>query len=665
MISRLSKALILGFSTGMVGLVVCLMPFALDLEENIGLDLLFRLRGVRQPPSDVIVVSVDKTSADSLNLPADLRKWPRSLHARLIENLMKEGAAVIAFDFLFSDPHSSKEDSLLAEAMSAARNVVLFEYLKSENVSLIDNKESLAGDLSIVKIVPPIPILAQSAVSSAPFPLPKVPVKVSQYWKFRTGAGDTPTLPVVVFQIFAMQVYDEFIYLLEKVSPYRAGKLPHDKDAILTTKSVEEVIRGVRDIFENEPQTAKRMLEELENLKTLSIDVKKYHMIKSFIKMYQSVNSQYLNFYGPPRTITTLPYYQILQLREKAVGNKQQLDIKGKAVFVGISEILLAQKDGFYTVFSQPNGMDISGVEIAATAFANLIEDMPVRPVDFRAELAIIFIWGTVIGIFCRKFPAVIAALSVIGLSILYLIIAEYQFKTSGIWSPLVVPLFLQAPFAFFTSVIWKYFDSLLMVKNLSNEIIQRLTKASEYRDDDTGTHISRIGLYSNKIAEAMNMSPDFVETITFAGPMHDVGKIGIPDSILLKPGKLTSEEFKILKSHTIIGETILLGSTFPKIQMSASIALNHHERWDGSGYPKGLKGEEIPVEAQIINICDIYDALRSKRPYKPAFDHQKAFRIITEGDSRTMPEHFKPDVLAAFVKVSPIFEEIFSKHQD
>jgi len=194
-------------------------------------------------------------------------------------------------------------------------------------------------------------------------------------------------------------------------------------------------------------------------------------------------------------------------------------------------------------------------------------------------------------------------------------------------------------------------------------ETIFTMTRAAEHKDEDTGAHVQRISYYSRELARTLGESKEFVDKIFFASPMHDIGKIGIPDHVLLKPGGFTPDEWEVMKGHAAMGAKILGNSKSPYLKMGAEIALNHHERWDGGGYPNGKRGEAIPLAARIMNICDIYDALRSKRPYKPAFDHLKTVDIITRGDGRTQPEHFDPVILAAFKQNHPSFRDIFETY--
>ncbi|MEO1846445.1 MAG: HD domain-containing phosphohydrolase [Pseudomonadota bacterium] len=196
-------------------------------------------------------------------------------------------------------------------------------------------------------------------------------------------------------------------------------------------------------------------------------------------------------------------------------------------------------------------------------------------------------------------------------------------------------------------------------------EALNLLADAAEYKDPETGAHIKRIGSYSRLMAMASGWPSARQSIIELAAPLHDVGKIGTPDTVLLKPGKLDTNEFMVMKQHTEIGHKILSRSSATVLRYADNIAWAHHERWDGSGYPRGLKGDEIPIEARIVSLADIYDALRSERPYKPAFDHEETLGIILDGDGRTMPEHFDPKLHDIFRANTDAFGEIFSRLAD
>jgi len=184
---------------------------------------------------------------------------------------------------------------------------------------------------------------------------------------------------------------------------------------------------------------------------------------------------------------------------------------------------------------------------------------------------------------------------------------------------------------------------------------ILRLVWAAECRDEATGDHIRRIGLYSGALAETLGWDKQSAENIRLAATMHDIGKIGIADGILLRAERLTSEEFSVLKRHTEMGARILEGSDIPMLQMARDIALCHHERWDGSGYSQGLAGEEIPESARIVAILDVYDALSHPRVYRPAHPDDEVTAIMADGRGK----HFDPRTFDAFIEVKPILRSI------
>ena len=198
-------------------------------------------------------------------------------------------------------------------------------------------------------------------------------------------------------------------------------------------------------------------------------------------------------------------------------------------------------------------------------------------------------------------------------------------------------------------------------LKQAHLDTVIRLGTAAEYRDKETGNHIRRMSFYSAIIAQNMGFSRDEVEMIKLSSPMHDVGKVGIPDAILLKPGRLNEMERRIIESHTMIGASILKGSEVPLLKLSQTIALTHHEKWDGNGYPNKLAGDEIPIEGRIVALADVFDALSNKRVYKPAYSLAETLDII-KNDTGT---HFDPGVSEALFKGIDQITEVYQQYRE
>jgi putative two-component system response regulator len=193
-------------------------------------------------------------------------------------------------------------------------------------------------------------------------------------------------------------------------------------------------------------------------------------------------------------------------------------------------------------------------------------------------------------------------------------------------------------------------------IRDAHEETIHRLMSACAYRDDETGTHIQRVGRYCEIIANEIGWPADRVDLIRMAAPMHDLGKIGIPDAILRKPGKLTADEYGIMKTHTVIGADLLAGSHSPLLQMAEQIARSHHERWNGRGYPAGLVEEEIPESARIVAIADVFDALTHDRVYRPAYFVHEAVAMIDDNCGID----YEPRLVDAFVRVLPRILDVY-----
>ncbi|VAX26725.1 Adenylate cyclase [hydrothermal vent metagenome] len=466
--TRFKKTTLLAVCTGLFGVLLTAHPSGMGLEENLGLSLLFQMRGVREAPSEVVVVALDSASVDHFELPRDLSKWPRSLHAQLVKKLSDAGASVIAFDIFFRAAREG--DPMLGEAIEAAGNVVLIESTEQKMPPSKKGANTVGENIIFEKRVLPHAPLAEASVAVAPFPLPKVPVRVNEFWLFKNNSADSGTLPVIVLQLFALQVFDEMIVLFENVlhhsSVIQAKKEPaltasfdllqdlmtREKSEMTTGSSLNIWVRDLRRIFEKKTVLSEALVAEMEKpSRTYPV------LLKALIKMYAGGASRYLNYYGPPGSLETLPYFEVFEGLEQS-----SLDLRGKAVFIGSSEIvsISEKQDDFHTVFSQPDGLKLSGVEIAATAFANLLKDESVRRAPLVLNFMSVFFFGVLIAVCWFLGTPLKAAMATFVAGVVFIVLVFMQFKHSGMWFSLIVPLLFQTPFAGFTALLWRYLDS-------------------------------------------------------------------------------------------------------------------------------------------------------------------------------------------------------------
>jgi adenylate cyclase len=470
---------------GLLGIVGSMLPVLSNAEERLGLHLLYQLRGVEKPRSDVMIVAIDRKSAKALNLPLSPHKWPRSLHARLLEVLSEYHPAVIAFDLIFSDSRSPSGDQALADAIRRSGNVILTQPIDRETLALLDDNGRLISRMVVQKRVTALPLIADAAVAQAPFPLPKVPIKLNQYWRFGPGLEESPTLPVVVMHVYAKEAFHDFIALLKRVAPEASATFPPLNPETGKARDVIDAIQPTYRLFKKDGSLANRLMAALQKgCKGRPLSPRE-RQARAFIALYGAGGSGYLNFYGPPGTIETLSYHDLLATHASLLAGDPLLpSLRGKAIFVGLTEDdWLRANDGFYTAFTGKNGTDISGVELAATAFSNLLERKEVHPMGPVAQLAFLLAWGglcTLMAARCASLPAAGGLLLLCGL---YLALALIRFKSYGSWYPLVVPMLVQMPCAFIAGLGWKYRLANLERRNireafgyyLPDEVVNRL----------------------------------------------------------------------------------------------------------------------------------------------------------------------------------------------
>ncbi len=422
------------------GLLAYALPAGFSLEEEVALNFLFDQRPQNPTPEHVMLVSIDKATSQHLSLSIDPRRWPRDLHADLIDKLSAAGAAVIVFDLFFHEAREADQDARLAQAMRQAGNVVIFAKLHREVHSFAEN-----DTYNLEQLILPLPSLHQAAAAIAPFALPRVPIMVNQFWTFHTSVGELPSLPSVALEYYTAQEHQQLLAMLTNVAPQQAKTLKRSLDH----SSLSERIVQIRRFFKQQTAITQTLFEQLK----ARPESKSNHRLHALLALYLGPDRRYLNLYGPPGSIPTASYHEVLHSTTAELAH-----FSGKVVFVGFSGgSQPEQKDNFYTAFSQADGLDLSGVEIAATAFSNLLAQESLRLPTPLVYIAVIVGYGLLLAWLSRSFNTPLSLLLIVSSAALYTLICLYLFTQMALWLPLFIPILIQTPLALFLGLLWRH----------------------------------------------------------------------------------------------------------------------------------------------------------------------------------------------------------------
>ncbi|VAW82050.1 Adenylate cyclase [hydrothermal vent metagenome] len=475
-----TQSLLAGLMVGLLGVLVAALPASWAWEEDIGLAALFKLRGSRVAPDEVVIVAIGGRTSHQLKVDEEVRNWPRTLHAQLIDQLAAAGAVVITFDIFFKKPSGDEHDRRLAKAMQDAGNVVLFAYLERKILPAGSSKTRTPANklVQLEHLQPPIPLLADTAVAVAPFILPKVPIKVGRFWIYHDNIR-LFSLPVVAQELYSATALSDYLHILEQQDPVLKQRISHSSIEKGERLSIDTLID-----LRNEPEFANTLLKTLVSPAMAVLSSEHRRQIETLLATYRAPVHPYFNFYGPPLTITTVSYEDIL------AGDSQALaSIKNKAVFVGYSgHYQTNQQDSFISVFSQSSGLDLSGVEIAATAFANLIHKETLIPLGEAAQATLIVFYGLLIFLLLRVLPPYLSIAAGLVVAILYFAVVYGVFSKANLWLPWTVPLFVQTPLAMLVTLGWHYREARLSRHRLKaifgyylpSEVVDRLAHDSD-----------------------------------------------------------------------------------------------------------------------------------------------------------------------------------------
>ena len=442
-----AKTLAFGLLIGVLGAVVGLSPLGQWLDEQVGLSWLFELRGPRVAPGQAVILSIDRESATALDLPASARRWPRELHAQLIDRLSAAGARGIVFDVFFQESRPGDTDQRLAAAMARAGNVVLFEYLTKRVGAIDDETGMVLGTYNLEQRIQPTLVLQRAAAATGPFPLPKVPARVNQIWRFKPEIGDVPTLPVLALQLYAREGYDLLHAALTRAAAPGISDVPGRWQEVLEPGQFQERAKMLRHTFRAQTTLARSVRDVLSAGAASS---PAQHSALALLDTFAGPPSAYLNFYGPPGHLPTWSYHRVVE------GEGWQSDFRDKLVFIGFAERFEGEeKDSFHTVYSGETHLT-SGVEILATAFGNLVDGSALRPLNLGLQASLLLALGLIAGGVFRSMGGAWSLPAALLLGATYLWAAHVAFA-NFVWLPLATPLLVQLPAAAVGALLWHY----------------------------------------------------------------------------------------------------------------------------------------------------------------------------------------------------------------
>ncbi len=441
------RTLVFGALIGVLGAVFGVSALGQWLDEQVGLNWLFELRGPRPAPADAVIISIDRESATALGLPASARRWPRELHGELIERLEAAGVGAIVFDVFFQESRPGDTDQLLAQAMARSGDVVLFEYLTKRVGAVDDEQGATLGRYNLEQRIQPTPILQQAAAATGPFPLPKVPARVDQVWRFKPEIGDVPTLPVLALQLHAREGYQLLRDALVGAGVQAADQLAGDWEALRSRGQFHDPVKFLRHAISAEPGLVKPV-RDFVAAQAASPSTQRAALV--LLEAYSGPASAYLNFYGGPGHLPTLSYHRVI------ADAGWEKDVHNKLAFIGFAERFEGEeKDSFHTVYASETHLT-SGVEILATAFGNLVDGSALRPLTLGLQAALLFGLGLIAGVLFRSVTGAWTIPAALLAGGGYLWVAHSAFA-GFVWLPLATPLLVQLPVAVVGALLLQY----------------------------------------------------------------------------------------------------------------------------------------------------------------------------------------------------------------